>query len=619
MLHVFFEEFKSYSTTTFKRANIPRDLTHDQKKCFDLLLQHEKCDREIVNATDENGLPPIYYSVRFKIDYMAMELLKNGAYIGRVIHSIRRSLLDAFLDSCISTNDRYYDDTDYEIKINYGFLMPTGSVVSQRKFRRKLDSQHDCLPVSQKSPEEFNVLVEQSQEKYLPEMKPLKVIAETEELQRILMHPVLSSFILLKWNKINFLIYINLILILFFMLTFIPFIVLCQMTPDDERAGSFTYNLFYVLSFISLSFVIIRESMQSVLSLKQYISAKGNWIDIALIISSLVILLFEDTIPNHVSRVLRTTIILLAVIEYFNLLGLLPLLSISLYTKMFRKVAWTFVKSLAFYSVIILGFALSFFTLQGDKFAKDNLKYLSGNYDNTTGDIPVTNATRNERYNNFNTVWSSIIKSYVMLTGELETSYIHTEGFYYAALFLLFLFLVTIVLYNLLNALAVSDTQEIKNDATLIDLQQRIFTMEESESAIFKRNSEIGDFFRKVVSIFPRTIPDGVVTIKPNVKSNLRVYVRQNEAILLNEWLPNSLKSLKKAVKFNPEIVHDLRNLLKRRYEEKTINAVRKLKENRNEKLANDLIKINEMISDIQQNMLRLQADMFDLKKRANL
>lgn len=623
MPHVFFEDFKTLSTTSFKKANIPRELTHHQKKCFDLLIEHDKCDREIINSSDESGLPPIYYAVRFKIDYIAMQLLKNGAYLGKVVNSIRKSLLENFLDSCITTNDRYYDDNDYEIKINYGFLMPTGSVVSQRKFRRKLDSQKNSLPVSQKTPEEFNVLVEQSQETYLPEMKPLKTIAETEELQRILMHPVLSSFVLLKWNKINFLIYINLVLILFYMLTFIPYIVLCQITPEPERAGSFAYNFFFVLSSISLSFLIFRESMQFFLSIKQYVCARGNWIDMALIISSLVILLFEGTIyiSDHVSRVLRTIIILLAVAEYFNLLGLLPLLSISLYTKMFRKVAWTFVKSLAFYSIMILGFAFSFFTLHGDKFAKDVLKFRQGDFDNSTGDIPVTNATRNERFNNFNTVWSSVIKSYVMLTGELESSYVQLEGFFYASLFLTFLFLVTIVLYNLLNALAVSDTQEIKSDAKLIDLKQRIFTMEDSEAAIFKRNSQTGDFFKKVISIFPRTIPceDGMVAIKPNQRGNLRAYVRQNEAIVLNDWLPNSLKFLKKAVKFNPEIVQDLRKLLKRRFEERTINAIRKLKENRNEKVANDLIKINEMISNVQQNIIQLQSDVNDLRKRANL
>lgn len=621
MPHVFFEDYKSFSYKTFKKANISRELTSNQKKCFDLLIQHKKCDREIINTNDEMGLPPIYYAVRYKIDYITMELLRNGAYIGSVIKNLRKSLFAEFLNSCITTNDRFYDDDEFEIKINYGFLMPTQSVVSKRRFRKKLGAQNNAsLPASQKSPEEFKILIKDSEEIYSQEMKPLKRIAEDEELKPFLLHPVLASFILLKWNKINFLIYINLVLILFFLCTFIPFSVICQTTMDEERAGSFTYNLFYILSFCSLSLLIIRESMQFFLSIKQYVCASGNWIDMSLIISSLVILLFEDSIPNHVSRILRTIIILLAVAEYFNMLGLLPLLSISLYTKMFRKVAWTFVKSMAFYSVMILGFAFSFYTLQGDKFAKDMNKFINEGKDNSTNDIPVTNATRNERFNNFNTVWTSIVKSYVMLTGELETSYVHIEGVSYAALFLLFLFLVTIVLYNLLNALAVSDTQEIKSDAKLIDLHQRIFTMEDSEEAVFKRNSRMGDYFKMIISLFPKTIPNGILAIRPN--SGTRVYVEKdnlNDAIILNEWLPKSFEFLKKNVKLNPETVQDIQKLLARKREERIVNAVRKLKENRNEKLANDLIKINEMISDIQRNIKNLQSDVYDLKKRSSL
>lgn len=94
---------------------------------------------------------------------------------------------------------------------------------------------------------------------------------------------------------------------------------------------------------------------------------------------------------------------------------------------MFKKVCMTFVKSLMFYSMMIIAFAFSFFTLQGDKFAKDMIKLKTEGADNSTNDIPVTNATRNERFNNFNTVGSSIIKSFVMLTGELETSYVSFE------------------------------------------------------------------------------------------------------------------------------------------------------------------------------------------------
>lgn len=53
----------------------------------------------------------------------------------------------------------------------------------------------------------------------------------------------------------------------------------------------------------------------------------------------------------------------------------------------------------------------------------------------------------------------AIIKTLVMLTGELEFGNlaIHEASNY--IIFVLFVFLITIVLFNLLNALAVSDTQ----------------------------------------------------------------------------------------------------------------------------------------------------------------
>lgn len=615
MLHLFFDEFKKQSYSTYKRFNFSREMTCDQKKCFNLVLEHDKCNREIINAHDEMGLPAIFHSVRYKIDYITMALLRNGAYIGTVIGNIRKSLLTDFLDSCITTNERFYDDEDFEIKINYGFLMPTQPIVNQRKFR-KLGNQDTYLPISQKSPEEFNSILKAAEDKYAEEMKPLKKIADNPEIYRFLMHPVLSSFILLKWNKINFLIYLNLLLILMYMFSFIPFILLSQNTPEDERPGSFMYNLFYALSFISLSFLIFRESMQFILSIKQYVQARSNWIDMALILSSLIILLFQWQIPNHIARMLRTIIILLAVAEYFNLLGLLPLLSVSLHTKMFKKVCMTFVKSLAFYSVMIVGFAFSFYTLHGDKFVKDLEKHYAGDQDMSTNNPPL-NLTRNDRYNNYYTVGLSIVKSFVMLSGELEGGYIYQEGITYAALFLLFLFLVTIVLYNLLNALAVSDTQEIKNDAKLIDLHQRILTMQETEEAVFKRNSQMGDWFKKVISMFPKTIPDGTICIYPN--RSCHIFVRQTESIILNEWLPKHFSFLKKCVKINEEIIQDIRKLLARKREERTTNAVRKLKENRNEKLANDIIRINEMISDIQTNIIKLQSDVYSLKKRANL
>jgi hypothetical protein len=105
------------------------------------------------------------------------------------------------------------------------------------------------------------------------------------------------------------------------MLSFIPFSVLCQTLSEDEKTG-FVYLFFQIMSFITISLLIIREMTQAMLSFSQYVMNYTNWIDICLMISTIIILVFENQIPNHMSRILRTCIILLAAAEYFNMLGM---------------------------------------------------------------------------------------------------------------------------------------------------------------------------------------------------------------------------------------------------------------------------------------------------------
>lgn len=408
LLHHFFDGYKKQSYSTFRRLGM-HEMSLNQKKCFDMLMVHPKWNRDLINSLDKSGLSAIYYSVRYKKDYITLNLLKNGAYIGTAVKSIRKSLLEEFLNSTISTNDRFTDDDDYEIKIDYNFLAPPFKEPSNKKRQAKL-------------------LISPSQDQYVEEMKPLKKIAENPELRQLLSHPTIASFIILKWKKLSFVVYSNLVLIVLFMISFIPFTVLCQTIPVEEQSHNIGFVTFQVLSLIVLASMMLREGTQAMLSVKQYIFDMSNWIDIALMSSALIILLFETQIPNHLSRLLRTSVILLATAEYFNVLGMVPILSVSIYTKMFKRVYTTFVKSLAFYSVMILAFAFSFYSLQGDKFAKELTTM--GQPSGGGNDIPATNATRSDRYNNFYTVGSSIIKTFVMLTGELEGSYVRRPNNY---------------------------------------------------------------------------------------------------------------------------------------------------------------------------------------------
>lgn len=173
----------------------------------------------------------------------------------------------------------------------------------------------------------------------------------------------------------------------------------------------------------------------------------------------------------------------------------------------------------------------------------------------------------------------------------------------------MFIFLVTIVLYNLLNALAVSDIQEIKRDAKIIDCRQRITTMYESEKATFSCYSLMGHWLKKLISLFPKTIPDGCIILRPN--KSLDVYIRPNEKINFNKWFRKSCQCLPKSlinprcdcrrsdVEFCSEILEEIKNMLIRRAENKKKTEIQTLESSRNRKLLNDLIHMNATLENI--------------------
>ena len=127
--------------------------------------------------------------------------------------------------------------------------------------------------------------------------------------------------------------------------------------------------------------------------------------------------------------------------EGLLLLGRHPKLSI--FVTMFTTVSTTFLRLLLWYSILIVGFGLSFFLVfrpapSGDEGKKD---------------AP------------FDSVPASLLKVSAMMAGELEFGDLPFDISPFASrmIFVAFLFLITIVLLNLLNGMAVSDTQAIQS------------------------------------------------------------------------------------------------------------------------------------------------------------
>lgn len=178
-----------------------------------------------------------------------------------------------------------------------------------------------------------------------------------------------------------------------------------------------------------------------------------NWFELTLILLSYLVL-FGD-FNEEFQRFLRGMTILFAATEFLFLAGTLPNLSISTHMVILRTVILTFLKSIALYSILLFGFALCFYTLFGY-----DPSLPKGHGSNSTIVAPQVNENGEEEEKHANFFYHpgiALIKTLVMLTGEFEFENLELGTSSNYVIFVIFVFVITIVLFNLLNALAVSE------------------------------------------------------------------------------------------------------------------------------------------------------------------
>lgn len=336
------------STTTLLHEvclRFGREATTDRNvnfnKCFDLLVKDPRCTPEVINAQDSYGCTPLHYTTRYKNDESTMALLKRSAYIctpnnlgQRALSDISKDLFEKFLDeSVVSVNRRnkkthmyVFGHDEQEINIDYSFLIPP------KTFENR-------------------------------EIAPLQLISKSKELHHLIEHPVLFSFLFLKWSKLSLLFYLNFFVFSLFMVSLIVYIVLCQSIIPGDRTKSAAYMFFYGLSSVSVIMLIIREVLQCFFSVKHYFRSKMNWFEMVLIVLSVLVLL--NLFDEDVQRILRGITILFAATEFLTLAGTLPNLSVSTHMVILKTVILTFLKSITLYSIVLFGFALCFYTIFG--------------------------------------------------------------------------------------------------------------------------------------------------------------------------------------------------------------------------------------------------------------
>ena len=108
----------------------------------------------------------------------------------------------------------------------------------------------------------------------------------------------------------------------------------------------------------------------------------------------------------------------------------------------------TFIRFLLWYSLFILSFGFGFYILLHK-------------------DIPSKDESGGEEYKYFNNIGLSLVKTFTMFVGELEFADLPFETPVGYLFLLSFVFLIVVVMMNLLNGLAVSDTGVIREEAEI--------------------------------------------------------------------------------------------------------------------------------------------------------
>jgi ankyrin repeat protein len=491
---------------------------HILENCFNLLLHKYSVTKMDIDFRDISGNTALYIAVESGFRDRAVLLLNKGAdiivfeQVSPMLSKASKSMLEGILDDCLESNDE--------------------PVTSQKC---ELTYKHQLL------------------EKMLPRM------AEGPQLKDLLRHPVAATFLRLKWQHIRKPYFFNVAFYAIFLLILTAYILFSENTNKPTN-GYFANNTNAPLSFndrntivkytisdnsslwlwiclmISLVALTIREIFQIYLYGRTYILSLENWLEILLIIATFVscsTLVENMEIKLHFSVVA----IVLGWVELVLLSGRMPLLSIQL--EMLKTVTLTFLRYMTGYVLLLVAFALGFYIL------------FKGSVD-----LDGTNL--------FPNLLLSLLKTMVMFAGEFEASNLSFENLPYTShlIFLLFVVLVSIILLNLLNGLAVGDTEKIRENAETLSLVARVQLISKIETVLYALPSSMVPTKLRSIVLYPNleksTEPTAIRSLLRIITNRRRASKKSKSVVSQENWslLTEKLSMLEKQLHLNTQETH---------------------------------------------------------------
>jgi hypothetical protein len=379
-------------------------------KCFHTLLNHRKYD---VNEqfSDIDNITVLHFAAT-QSEYATVELLKGGASLSirnksghMAIQSLTESALKKFFDSCVTKSIPGERSDFYFMIFDYSFL------------------------------------------KESKEMPLIEYMTETKEMHPFIEHPVIASFLFLKWLRLSNIFYLNLLLFSLSAVSFSTYLSLFYVNPYlQDSTNHIWFQLSLSLAYGSLMIFAVKEIGQFIASPTRYMKSAENYFEIIFMLL-MSVSLFTSIKDQQIRRAIAAVLFMGFAVEWTLMFSALPIFSVSNYIVMLKKVAVNFLRTLAFYSIILMAFVLSFYTLLNK----------SEEVNENSGE---SNGTGNS------TIFSTFFHVILMLTGDFEKITEDVKDVFIGRMFLIiFVLSMSIVMMNLLIGLTVSDTAAIGREA----------------------------------------------------------------------------------------------------------------------------------------------------------
>ncbi|XP_044313809.1 transient receptor potential cation channel protein painless-like [Drosophila rhopaloa] len=448
--------------------------SHNNQKCFDLLFNFQCVDINESNASHE---VPLSFAGKSGNTWAMRKLLEHGAYIGSKISSetlpikdIPPEILKEHFDSCITYKGQP-SDPDFEIIIDYKNLIPYRTQEGRASVSLK---QKDPPPAYRDTikGEPCDRDIEGSIDDKNPispvffnEMAPFAFMAKSTEMVNLLQHPLISSFLHLKWRRLSMIFYLDLLIFFLFSVSMFAYTLLKLHASEHTEFLSFSR----ASSWVGIGYLIIRESFQFMIaSIQEW--RLSNIIEWTLIVLS-IFTCIELDLDKETQRVLATLNILLVVMVFCLLVGSQPVLCISTHMFKLHEISNNFVKSFSLYTIFLLTLSLCSYMIFG------NVTSEPGSANEKDDLIDLSDPI------------SSLINT---ILNHLNNRNITFASSNHYLIFLLFVIFMTVVIFTLLHGLVVNNTQEIKTQADLEGIISHTLLMSRYEQVL------TAPFFRSI-------------------------------------------------------------------------------------------------------------------------